>query len=493
MAHKFEGNDAIDEGWTVLTESKWEITQIETLMNDLKTDIELDSTEEHAVCYNLLVLFNRKSTFKDQDLLYNCFQAFVKKIKLPSTVKQIVEELAQHYPSNRDENFSVRTLQILLRDIGKTKGLPEAVVDTTIPMLFSLLNMHNTSFIIPNFTIILGRFKRAIQKNSRYRAVAFYGEWLCTGKKLGGGSFGTVYLVKHTQSCLSAAMKVMNYEALIARQPMLKEKLKNEVELMFSMDHINIVKFYDHFRVDKYLILVMEYCAGGDLERYLRLKGTLSTEETQRWVQQLSQALKFLRQNNVIHRDLKLANVIIGAGDILKITDFTFARLLAPGELAKTVAGTPVYMAPEIIYRAQYSAKSDLWSVGVMIYQMLVGHFPFTPETLRKLFSNVEVNLRVNWTEAEMSGIAQEIRELVEGLLCVDTDVRMSWDEFFAHPFVSGTSSKRDADDENTGPAEVDWKRQARSLENTVATLQLQLQREKDKNKKLRAKLQRQK
>ncbi|ESN98924.1 hypothetical protein HELRODRAFT_66765 [Helobdella robusta] len=175
-----------------------------------------------------------------------------------------------------------------------------------------------------------------------------------------------------------------------------------------------------------------QYCNGGDLADYLQAKGTLSEETVQSFLRQIAAALKALSVKGIVHRDLKPQNILlchsnrykqthtniifIPYSDItLKIADFGFARFLQDGNMAGTLCGSPMYMAPEVIMSLQYDAKADLWSVGTIVYQCLTGKAPFqaqTPQQLKQFYernANLQPNIPL--------GISGALKHLLLGLL----------------------------------------------------------------------------
>jgi len=136
----------------------------------------------------------------------------------------------------------------------------------------------------------------------------------------------------------------------------------------------------------------------------------------------------------LIHRDLKPGNLLLSSNDdnaVLKITDFTFARFVEPGNLLTTLVGTPLYMAPEIFLEKQYTEKGDLWSVGVILYQMLTGTQPFKAESVIELVTNIQRS-EMSWPAGFT--VSPNVKDLVTNLLVKTPQLRMSWAEFFMHP-----------------------------------------------------------
>ena len=203
---------------------------------------------------------------------------------------------------------------------------------------------------------------------------------------------------------------------------------------MISITHENIVKLYDIKQTENNYYLVMEYCSGGDLDR---LRGKqLDEEKVQRIVYQISAALKVLCSKHIMHRDLKLSNLLFSSDKsdaLVKLADFGFARELKRNELADTYCGTPLYMAPEILMKKKYTLKADLWSIGVITYLFLTGRFPFEATSPQKLI--LTFNHGVVKFPPEVS-ISECCYDFLKKLLQIAPKQRMEWEEYFGHHFV---------------------------------------------------------
>ncbi|KAH9515163.1 Serine/threonine-protein kinase ulk2, partial [Bulinus truncatus] len=187
----------------------------------------------------------------------------------------------------------------------------------------------------------------------------------------------------------------------------------------------------------------MEYCNGGDLADCLHRNGTLSEDTLCSYVKQIAEAMKALQQKGIVHRDLKPQNILLcyegpkyphPSEMLLKIADFGFARFIIGAEMATTLCGSPMYMAPEVIMSVKYSAKADLWSIGTILYQCLTGRAPFqaqNPQELKKKYEKspgLKPNIPAN--------TSAELRDLLMRMLKRDAEERISFEEFFSHPFL---------------------------------------------------------
>jgi serine/threonine-protein kinase ULK/ATG1 len=178
-------------------------------------------------------------------------------------------------------------------------------------------------------------------------------------------------------------------------EPKLVQGLESEIKIMQDFEHENIVRLHEFFSTEKNFYLVLELCMGGDLNKFIRKQPLKYLDErvAHGFLLQLANGLAFLQEKNFIHRDLKPANVLLSEFSnhaVLKLADFGFARHLAGASLAQTRCGTPLFMAPEILECREYDAKADIWSVGCIFYEMLVGVSPFKGTNENDLLHNIK-------------------------------------------------------------------------------------------------------
>ncbi|XP_036776575.2 serine/threonine-protein kinase ULK2 isoform X2 [Manis pentadactyla] len=264
---------------------------------------------------------------------------------------------------------------------------------------------------------------------------------------VGHGAFAVVFRGRHRQKTdWEVAIKSINKKNLSKSQILLGK----EIKILKELQHENIVALYDVQELPNSVFLVMEYCNGGDLADYLQAKGTLSEDTIRVFLHQIAAAMRTLHSKGIIHRDLKPQNILLSyasrrklsvSGIRIKIADFGFARYLHSNMMAATLCGSPMYMAPEVIMSQHYDAKADLWSIGTVIYQCLVGKPPFqanSPQDLR-MFYEKNRNL--------MPSIPREtspyLTNLLLGLLQRNQKDRMDFEAFFSHPFLEQAPVKK--------------------------------------------------
>ncbi|KAI3474134.1 hypothetical protein Pfo_028922 [Paulownia fortunei] len=299
------------------------------------------------------------------------------------------------------------------------------------------------------------------QSMRRYYVVGDY----MMGKQIGAGSFSTVWHARHRVHGTEVAIK----EIVTARlNSKLQESLKSEIFILKRINHPNIIRLHDMIEESGKMYIVLEYCKGGDLSMYIQQRqGRIPEATAKHFMQQLAEGLKVLRENNLIHRDLKPQNLLLvtnGDNSVLKIADFGFARSLQPRGLAETLCGSPLYMAPEIMQLQKYDAKADLWSVGAILFQLVTGKTPFTGSNQIQLLQNI-----IKSTELQFPPEAKDLNphciDLCKKLLRRNPVERLTFEEFFNHPYLSqrqpveffSKSSQEDClpfslDDDSSGP-----------------------------------------
>ena len=246
------------------------------------------------------------------------------------------------------------------------------------------------------------------------------------GKDLGKGAFGSVRIATRKKDGKIYAMKSVNIGKLDNKE---KEAALNEVRILASLSHPNIIGYKDAFYDErsKSLNIVMEYADDGDISHKIKenLKRRLRFEESTlwEWIIQILEGIKYLHDNKIMHRDLKCANIFLMKNGQLKIGDLNVSKL-AKSHMARTQTGTPFYLAPEIWKDTPYDNKCDIWSVGCIIYELCTSRPPFRGTSLKELCRNVMTGYYL-----PITGYSNDMKEIISYMLKVDPKKRYSIDE----------------------------------------------------------------
>ena len=278
-------------------------------------------------------------------------------------------------------------------------------------------------------------------------------------KKIGKGSFGEVFSGIDTDTGTKIAIKRINKKELYKYGDYLINAFWKELDCMKRCECENSVKLIKNFETEHNYNIIMELC-DTDLAIILeqRKKG-FDTEELREILKQLNVVLKIMSDNHIIHRDLKLGNILVKYTNeektkfIPKLTDYGFSKDLNNCNTG-THLGTPATMAPEIMMNKQYNEKADLWSLGVLIYQLHFKSLPYVGFNEKQIL--FKINTKVPFKQAE----DPVLRDLINKLLVPDPNLRMSWDEYFEHPFFVGEKNekyKKNNEEKINNNVEVDY------------------------------------
>jgi calcium-dependent protein kinase len=157
---------------------------------------------------------------------------------------------------------------------------------------------------------------------------------------------------------------------------------------MQKLKHPNIVELYEVIYTQNNIYLIMEYCAGGDLKRFCMTR-KINEDMALNIVRQVARGFEELSKFGIIHRDLKAANILVHQ-EAFKICDFGFAKFFGDsGKMARTCVGTPIYMSPQVLKHKQYTSKTDVWSLGILFFELLFGRLPYNGYSEDDLYRNI--------------------------------------------------------------------------------------------------------
>ena len=277
--------------------------------------------------------------------------------------------------------------------------------------------------------------------------------------KLGKGSFGEVFLTKKKGIKEPFATKIVPKKILTNNK--LMDYLKKEIQILMEIQHENIVKLYEVIENKDSFFLVMEYCNGGDLSKCLekykeKYNRPFSEEIVQYLMKQIVTAIKYCHSKKILHRDIKPENILIKFNskkdieniDLLKskvkIIDFGFARYLPDSEFATTVVGSPAYMDPVLLEKYSkiknrekpkkysYNEKVDIWSLGIICYEMIIGAPPFNSNNLEGLLNDEKKG-----KYSLPTNLSKELVSFINGMLRYDLNKRLSIESLYQHEFLN--------------------------------------------------------
>lgn len=257
-------------------------------------------------------------------------------------------------------------------------------------------------------------------------------------RKLGQGTYGSVYLCEQKDTGRQCVMKRMLLRNLSEKE---RHSALQEAQLLESLNHPNIVAYVDTVCTRSKLYLLMQYCDGGDLERKLnevrKENGVVPETQVLDWFVQMALALQYLHSKRILHRDLKTANVFLTAIGIVKLGDFGVSRVLsATSELAKTFVGTPYYLSPELLNNSPYGHASDVWALGVIFYEMCTLEHPYEAKTFPALAQKILYDPPPCIGPKRPCGQVEQLEKLSAAMLCKDSTARPSLPELLEYDLV---------------------------------------------------------
>uniref|UniRef100_A0A8C4HZF2 Serine/threonine-protein kinase PLK n=1 Tax=Dicentrarchus labrax TaxID=13489 RepID=A0A8C4HZF2_DICLA len=264
------------------------------------------------------------------------------------------------------------------------------------------------------------------------------GKCYCRGKVLGKGGFAKCYEMTDLSTSKVYAAKIIPHARV--SKPHQREKIDREIELHKVLHHKHIVHFYHHFEDKENIYILLEYCSRKSLAHILKARKVLTEPEVRYYLRQIVSGLRYLHEQEILHRDLKLGNFFVSESMELKVGDFGLAAKLEPaGNRRKTICGTPNYLSPEVLNKQGHGCESDIWALGCVMYTMLLGRPPFETTNLKETYRCIR--------EARYSlpsSLSPQAKQLIASLLAKIPEDRPNLDHILRHDFFTqGFSPER--------------------------------------------------
>ena len=251
-------------------------------------------------------------------------------------------------------------------------------------------------------------------------------------KQLGSGSFGHIVLAQHKITNAQYAIKVIDKRNTTNIREM--PYFIREIEIMYLVHHPNVVKLFGHFEDNNYCYFIMEYIPGGNIYSIVQRLRPITLRGIASIMKDVISAVYFLHNmsRKIIHRDIKPENVLLDQQNRAKLTDFGWSTFIDGNMKRTTVCGTPVYLAPEIINNTGHDERVDIWCIGILLFELIVGRPPFSGETEQKIRYNI-FKMRINWP----NNIDRDAADLISRILKYNPDERISLEQMLLHPFFT--------------------------------------------------------
>ncbi|KAI0903616.1 serine/threonine-protein kinase [Ustulina deusta] len=270
--------------------------------------------------------------------------------------------------------------------------------------------------------------------NSADRSPPFYPKlhlgFFEIGKALGKGKFGRVYLARHRESGYICALKVLNKDEITHEGA--EKHVRREIEVHSNLRHPGVLAFYGWFHDSRRIFLILEYAAGGELYKVLQREGRFSERRAAKYIAQVALSLIYLHGKNVMHRDMKPENILLGLHGELKLSDFGYS-VYSPSNRRETLCGTLDYLPPEMIQsrNPSYTRAVDQWTLGVLTYEFLTGEAPFEDSMAITKMRIIKRDMK-----PLPAFISSEAKAFVNSLLVVDPSERLPIKDVLSHPWI---------------------------------------------------------
>ena len=370
-------------------------------------------------------IYTENNKIKNKNVVINKITRTTNSI--PNKTKKIVKEISKNINKKKERNKNIinenkSNNNITISTFKDDDNLNESKIILKKEMLKEGIYYLKESEKLSTY------LKKYYNKYHEYpkTKLAFYK----FGRLIGRGAFGKVNLGLHILSGRIVAIKSFNKKKLKTKESI--DKIYNEINLMKNLRHNFIVKILEYIETEKYILIIMENISGGDLLSFVKKRTKLPEKTCQYIFKQLISGLKFIHSKGIIHRDIKLDNILIDLNNNIKICDFGVSKNYKKNEKLNDQCGTPAYIAPEILNNnnGYYGPPVDIWSSGVVLYAMLSGNVPFKANNLNDLHKLI-ISGKYNY----IKDISNDATNLINQILEVDPNKRIDINGIINHPW----------------------------------------------------------
>ncbi len=253
-------------------------------------------------------------------------------------------------------------------------------------------------------------------------------------KEIGKGCFGLVWKVIHKKTQKVYCIKVIEKKGIVEQK--LVDQMNREIEIMYILNHPHCLRLKNHFEDDNNFYLVMPLASKGQLYRVLRKFRKFDERTAAQILRETISALQYLHSFKppIIHRDIKPENLLLNEGGRVLLADYGWSNFNVEGDVRKTFCGTPEYIAPEMLMKKGHDTRVDIWSIGILMFELLSGYSPFVAKSNQELYQNIR-KLKIQWPK-DMPPLA---KNLISKILKLNPLDRPSFDEILNHQWFKNT------------------------------------------------------
>ena len=428
-----------------------------TLKDKFKEKIKKDKTKSNIPKNNESnnLLSNSKSKKKIMKKTTTSNAAFKTKAKVKSK-KNDFEPKTQRVKLLTQNNSKSKINKLIIPKI-KTKIIDfQNSANTPTLTNSSRSIIHDSFYYLKESKKLSDYIKNYYKNNKKYPETNL--NFYKYGRLIGQGAFGKVNLGLNVLTGRVVAIKSFNKSNLNSNSENMK-KIKYETNLMKKLNHPNITKILELFEDKEYILIIMEYINGGNLFSFLKKHRKVSEKTAKLLYRQIILGIKYMHEQGIVHRDIKLENILIDLNNNIKICDFGIGRVLSsPEQPLFDQCGTPMYIAPEILLCSKEKGYKgfpvDIWSSGIVLYILLSGTLPFSfKNSSSSLSESNESNLSednnnntelqysiINKEPKEIENISKEAEDLLKKILKKNPEKRITCEEILNHPWMKGIS-----------------------------------------------------